>query len=85
MSITAVQRLLKRQPFEPFVVEMSDGSSYEVLRPDQVFLAARAIYVGLPPSDDYQVAQDVAICDLLRITRLVPLAGRARKNRRRKR
>jgi len=84
VSVTDVQRLLKRQPFEPFVVEMSDGSSYHVLHPDQVLLAARAIYVGLPPDDNYQVAKDVAICDLLHITRLVPLKRRPQKTRRRK-
>ncbi len=41
MRIEELTRLFKRQPFRPFTIHMSDGSSYTVTHPDQVILTPR--------------------------------------------
>jgi hypothetical protein len=81
MRPAEVLKLLRRAPFEPFAIFLSDGSRYEVRHPDQVILTPRAIYVGIAGNGRSTVAQDVVICDLVHVTRLVP-ARRPRSRRR---
>jgi hypothetical protein len=81
MRVLEVVKLLRRAPFEPFAVSLSDGSSYEVRHPDQVIVTPRALYVGIAGNGRSPVAQDVVICDLVHVTRHVPLR-RARSRRR---
>jgi hypothetical protein len=82
MTLNEVLRVLHRKPFQPFSVEMSDGLSYSVWHPDQVLPSLRALYVGILESEKELVAEDIAICDPMHVTRLVPL--RARRNGRRR-
>lgn len=72
---------LKRPKFEPFRIEMSDGSSYPVYHPDMCMLTKRAAYVGLKESEKDLVAQRAVICDLVHITRLVPLDSNSNARR----
>lgn len=85
MRIEELHKLLRRRPFEPFRIYMSDGSAYAVTHPDQVIVTPRAAYVGLESDADGLVAQDVVICDLVHVTRLGPPDGAKRKPRRAKR
>jgi hypothetical protein len=80
MRVDEVGKLLRRVPFQPFRLFMSDGSHYDVRDPDQVILTPRAVYVGIPGGGDL-VAQDVVICDLVHVTRLAPARGRRTKRR----
>lgn len=81
MRIEELHKSLRRRPFEPFAVHMSDGSMYPVTHPDQIIVTPRAAYVGLDSDADGLTAQDVVICDLIHITRLGPLDGAKRKRR----
>ena len=81
MQIKELQDLLRRRPFEPFAVYMSDGSEYPVTHPDQVIVTPRAAYIGIGNDKEGIVAQEVVICDMIHVTRLGPV----RKNRRRTR
>ncbi len=77
MRIDEITKLLKRTPFEPFSVYMSDGSVYPVKHPDQVILTSRAAYIGI--GNGRRIAQDVVICDLVHITQLGPAAASRRR------
>ena len=81
MRIEEITNLLKRTPFEPFGIYMSDGSSYPVRHPDQVIVTPRAVYVGIGVNGPKSIAQNVVICDIIHITRLGPLTKRATKKR----
>ena len=81
MRIDEVLGLLKHRPFDPFTICMSDGSNYPVRHPDQVILTPRAIYVGTRATPKNPVAQEVVICDLVHVTRLVPGVRRGSKRR----
>ncbi|MGD2110560.1 MAG: hypothetical protein PVI86_14365 [Phycisphaerae bacterium] len=82
MRIAEFHKLLRRRPFEPFHIHLSDGATYPVTHPDQLILTPRAAYVGLDTDADGLTAQDVVICDLVHITRLTPVDGVKRKRRR---
>ena len=85
MRIEEFRSLLKKQPFAPFAVHMSDGSMYPLTHPDQVILTPRAAFVGLDVDAEGLTVQEVVICDLLHVTRLTPVNGRRRKAGRTKR
>jgi hypothetical protein len=74
-------RILERRPFEPFIIYMSDGSSYPVKHPDQIILTPRAAHVGIGRNGGRPVAQDVVICSLGHITRLGPVPRTTRKRK----
>lgn len=84
MRIEELYKLVRRRPFEPFEIFMSDGSAYPVTHPDQIILTPRAAYVGLDSDADGVIAQDVVICDSVHITRLGPLNGTKRTRRKTK-
>jgi len=72
MRVAEVVKLLRRAPFEPFVVCLSDGASCQVRHPDQIIVTPRALYVGIAGNGRSPLAQDVVICDLVHVTRLAP-------------
>ena len=60
MRETLIQ-LLRQQPFKPFVVQMSNGASFEIRHPDMAALAKSNLIVSQPDSDE------VEMCALLHI------------------
>ena len=79
MRLEEITKLVKRTPFAPFGIYMSDGSAYPVKHPDQIILTPRAVYVGISGNGRDPVAQEVVICDLVHITRLGPVPKRRTK------
>jgi hypothetical protein len=57
-----ISEFLRRQPFEPFEVRLSNGESYEVRHPEMALLLKSKIIIGLPDEDRF------AVCSLLHIT-----------------
>ena len=60
MSHEATQSLLRRQPFEPFEIRLTNGEKYEIRHPEVVLLLKSRLVIALP--DDRMV-----ICPLLHI------------------
>jgi hypothetical protein len=66
--------MLRRRPFAPFRVHLTDGSSYEVRHPDLVMPGARSVAIGLPGGTLPEgVYERIVILALIHITRLEPL------------
>ncbi len=61
---TAIDELHQRRPFEPFVIQMSGGESYEVRHPENLAVGKQRVVVINPESDE------MAICGLLHVTSL---------------
>jgi hypothetical protein len=72
MEAEEIHRTLKRQPFEPIRIHISDGASYDVTHPDQVIVTKRWSYIGLGGTDGGPF-QNSAVVTNLHITRLEPL------------
>lgn len=76
-----VKNHLKRVPFEPFRVYLSDGSSYEIPHPDFAYVTGREVVIGRGALDENTPERSV-YCNPLHITRIEPLVdGRKRRKR----
>lgn len=54
-------QLLRQQPFQPFVVQMSNGTRFEVRHPEMAALAKSNLIIARPDSDE------VEYCALLHV------------------
>jgi hypothetical protein len=65
---------LHRRPFEPFRIEVSDGTAYEVHHPELVMVGLGALIVGIPVTGQakpvYERAETIS---LRHVVKLVPL------------
>jgi hypothetical protein len=69
-----ILELLRNDPFHPFVIHLSDGSSYAVRHPAMAIVERRKVLVSLPAerSPDEPADKTVGL-SLLHINRLEPL------------
>ncbi|MFM7521653.1 MAG: hypothetical protein ACKO9B_14465 [Planctomycetota bacterium] len=61
MNAETIREYIRRQPFEPFVIRLSNGESHEVRHPECAFLMKTKVLVYYP-DDDRSV-----ICALIHI------------------
>jgi hypothetical protein len=68
-----VREALKRQPFEPFRLVMSDGAGYEIRHPDLLWVGQWTAFVGLTGDAAKTLFERSVKVDLDHIVRLEPL------------
>jgi hypothetical protein len=73
MERESLKGLLRRRPFKPFRLFVSDGAAYEVRHPDLCMLAKTEAVIGLPPHPASIDADRFAWIDLDHVTRVEPL------------
>ena len=89
MRPSDIRGLLKKEPFEPIRLALSDGRSVLIHHPDQAVVSERHLYVGLariqrskplatPRSGDV-FAPDWLLVNLVQITSIEPANGNGRK------
>ena len=71
-ELLAAQR---RQPFVPFRLHVSDGSSYEIRRPEMLWFTRRTAYIGIPAAGP--IPDRAVIVALIHVTRLEDLPAPA--------
>jgi hypothetical protein len=69
MNTETMLSLLRRQPFQPFEVRMSNGDSFEVRHPEMALLLKSSLIFGSPQSDDF------IFCSLLHIADVKAIAS----------
>ena len=75
MSSADVLLALRRCPFDPFRIEVSDGSAYEVWYPEMVMVGLSSVIVGIPPVGAVQLPYErYEMVSLRHIVKLTPLA-----------
>jgi hypothetical protein len=73
-----IRNLLRKEPFTPFRIYVSDGGVFEVKHPEMAMLTQREILVALPPRNNGgQFPSGHQIIALLHITRLEPINASA--------
>jgi len=78
-----IREHLRKQPFQPIRVIVSDGSHYDVRHPEFMFVTRTEIVIGLGGDD--ALPERKAYVDPIHITRIEPLPnGRARRAGRRR-
>jgi hypothetical protein len=80
MRAEQIRAHLQRRPFEPIRVFLSDGSHYDVRHPDQAIITPRELVVGLGARNG-GMAESVAFCDPVHVTRIEPIAARRSRPR----
>ncbi len=74
MSPVDLLQALRRRPFEPFRIEVSDGTAYEVRHPELVMVGLGAVIIGIPPAGEQQpVYERAETVSLNHVVKLVPL------------
>jgi hypothetical protein len=61
MNADAIREFLRREPFEPFVIRMSNGEAHEVRHPECLIVGANRAVVYEPKDDRF------VFCALLHI------------------
>ncbi len=70
MDPDAIVDLLRKQPFEPFAMQLHDGRNFEVLHPELVLVAKRSIFLGWYKNgkgkavDEWVILSSLAIASL---------------------
>ena len=78
---------LRREPFVPFRLHLSDGSSYDVRHPEFAVVTTREVAVALQEQANGELPDRMIYCDPMHVTRIEPLtasaskAGRGRRKR----
>ncbi len=67
--------LLRRQPFIPVRVYLSDGTSYEIHHPEMAFLTRSTVEIGFEEQKGSGVADRVMHCSLLHVVRVENVDG----------
>jgi hypothetical protein len=68
-----LQELLRRKPFEPFRVVMTDGEGYEIPHPDLLWVGQWTAFVGLTGEPGKTFFERSVKVDLDHIIRVEPL------------
>ena len=91
-----IRDLVRKQPFEPIELGLSDGRSVVIRHPDQVVIAERHVIVGLAqikrgrtqvatPTDGETIAKDWMLLDTIHIVSAEPADGNTKRRGRRQR
>ena len=70
MRADEVRQHLDANPFVPFRLCLSDGSSYEIQHPDQALVTTWSVEVGVPEQrQQSRIYQRIAHCSLLHVVK----------------
>ncbi len=78
MRADEIRAHLRKHPFRPVRVYISDGSSCDVRHPELMFVTRSEVVIALDPGKD-AVPERSVYCDPVHITRIEPLDGKKRK------
>jgi hypothetical protein len=78
MRAQDVREFVRRQPFQPFRVTLTDDRTYDVVHPDLAMIGTSAVAIGLPQPNGPQFIYDRLITvSLLHIMQIEPLPSGA--------
>jgi hypothetical protein len=73
-----VREFVRRRPFQPFRITLTDGRAYEVFHPDLAMVGRSIVAVGLPRPDDPEAIFDrLVTVSLLHIMQVEPIPAEA--------
>ena len=67
MNTESMQAQLRRQPFQPFEIRMSNGAAHQGRHPEMALLLRSNVILGSPDADDF------IFCSLLHVAEVVAL------------
>jgi hypothetical protein len=76
MSPERIREHLRRTPFQPFRIWLSDGSSYEVRHPELALVTRREVVIAVRTAEA-ELPESSVFCDPLHVTRIELIDGTA--------
>lgn len=67
MNLETMQAMLRRQPFSPFEVHLSNGEVHEVRHPENAMLLKSSLLLVYPEKDNF------VICDWSHVSNVQPV------------
>ena len=75
MQAIEISKLLSARPFEPLVVQLNDGRSFEIRRPGMAIVTPDILAIGLPRSNGSRLAERIVRCSIADIAQVEPVAS----------
>jgi hypothetical protein len=72
MTAEELRDILRRQPFEPFRLVMTDGAAFDIRHPDLLWIGKRSAMVGLTGEPGQTFYERAVQVDLRHVIRLEP-------------
>lgn len=74
MTLEEILKLLRAQPFVPFIIRLSNNSVYTITHPEMILPTPTRLLVGIPAASiPHGGFSDYAIVSMLHIAELIPL------------
>ena len=74
MRAEEIRNHLRKQPFRPLRLYLSNGASYDVRHPELIYVSRREVVMALEVGED-NLRERSAYCDPMHITNIKPLDG----------
>ena len=79
MSPKGILQALRKRPFKPFRIQVSDGTTYDVRHPELVMVGKGEVMIGIPESGDADPVFDrVETVSLGHVVKLLPAPAGAK-------
>lgn len=66
---------LRRRPFVPIRIHLTDGTTHDVRHPEMAFLTRSTVEIGIEEHEGSGIADDVMYCSLVHIVRVENVDG----------
>jgi len=70
MRAEELTELVRRQPFSPLRIHISDGRTYDVVHPDQIIVLRQCVDIGIKPDAKTGVVEGVDRVSLLHVVKV---------------
>jgi len=74
MRAQELTELLRKRPFVPLRIHMTDGQTYDIRHPEMVIVLRQRVDIGVPYDLAAGIAERVEYCSLLHIVRVEELS-----------
>ncbi len=64
---------LHLRPFEPFIIQVSDGTQYTIRHPDLVLVGLRSAVIGIPAAGKKAIYERYETVALSHVVKLLPV------------
>jgi hypothetical protein len=77
MRAETLEELLRRRPFVPIRLHLSDGTTCDIRHPEMALLTRSTVDIGVAEQDGTTIADRVVNCSLLHVVKVENLDGQA--------
>jgi hypothetical protein len=77
MRAKELMELIRKRPFSPLRIHLTDGSVYDIGHPDQIIVLSGRVDIGVAPDPATGVVDRVEHCSLLHVVRVEELGAPA--------